>query len=385
MDPRRRRPRRVAELKAAARGNEEARLDRQRRIPDAAIRRRRKTVGEEQRPPGDGPLRCAGGGAVHAAGGAEAERVRALLREIRLPDGFRVGLHALAPGARHMAVAPAGGVLFVGSRADRVWAVLGRDGGGRVEEVRAFAPGLRFRAPNGPWLDAGGTLFVPELNRVRAFPAAIERLGEEGPAAAEVVPEGALVPEAELAPSAGAEPNHALRVCRVYRVGPDGRLYVALGQPHDVPAPGKLALYGRLGLGGIVRMERDGGGREIFARGVRNGVGLTFRPGTRELWFTGTDPDGLGDDLPPGEVNRADGPGLHFGFPGTPAGACAPRSTSGASRRPGRSSRRWRRRRTRPTSGWPSTTPASSPPGTAARCSTPSAAPRCPPRRWARG
>jgi glucose/arabinose dehydrogenase len=68
-------------------------------------------------------------------------------------------------------------------------------------------------------------------------------------------------------------------------------------------------------MGGIVRMDRGGGDREVYARGVRNSVGLAFRPGTDELWFTDTDPNGLGDDLPPGEVNRADGPGQHFGFP----------------------------------------------------------------------
>ena len=62
-------------------------------------------------------------------------------------------------------------------------------------------------------------------------------------------------------------------------------------------------------------MGRDGKDREVFARGIRNSVGLAFRPGTGELWFTDTDPNGLGDDLPPGEVNRADRPGLHFGFP----------------------------------------------------------------------
>src|SRR3954447_20484255 len=108
---------------------------------------------------------------------------------------------ALAPGARHMAVAPAAGggsaVVFVGTRTDRVWAVLDRDGDGRAEEVRAFAPGLRFRAPNGPCLDPDGTLFVPELNRARAFPAAAARLDQETPAAVEVVLEGSLVPESE--------------------------------------------------------------------------------------------------------------------------------------------------------------------------------------------
>ena len=243
-------------------------------------------------------------------GGPEAERIREVLRGIRLPEGFRIALHALVPGARHMAVAPApaggGVVIFVGTRTDRLWAVLDRDGDGRAEEVRAFAPGLHFEMPNGPCFAPDGTLFVPELNRVRAFPGAAARLGEEAPAAVELVPPGGLVPAEE------ALPNHGARVCRV---GPDGKLYVSLGQPHDVPPAEKVALYERLGIGGVVRMDRDGRNREVFARGIRNSVGLAFRPGTGELWFTDTDSNGLGDDLPPGEINRADAPGRHFGFP----------------------------------------------------------------------
>jgi glucose/arabinose dehydrogenase len=113
-------------------------------------------------------------------------------------------------------------------------------------------------------------------------------------------------------PAEEALPNHALRVCGV---GPEGRLHLALGQPYDVPPPEKLPLYERLGIGGILRMDRDGQNREVFARGIRNSVGVAFRPGTQELWFTDTDSNGLGDDLPPGEINRAAAPGLHFGFP----------------------------------------------------------------------
>ena len=245
-------------------------------------------------------------------GGPEAERIREVLRGIRLPEGFRIALHALVPGARHMAVTPAGTgggvVVFVGTRTDRVWAVLDRDGDGRAEAVRAFAPGLRFEMPNGPCFAPDGTLFVPELNRVRAFPGAAARLGEEAPATAEVVPQGHLVPASE------ESLNHGARVCRV---GPDGKLYVSLGQPHDVPPAEKVALYERLGIGGVVRMGPDGRNREVFARGIRNSVGLAFRPGTGDLWFTDTDTDsnGLGDDLPPGEINSADVPGRHFGFP----------------------------------------------------------------------
>jgi glucose/arabinose dehydrogenase len=98
-------------------------------------------------------------------------------------------------------------------------------------------------------------------------------------------------------------------------IGPDNKLYITLGQPFNVPAPEKLTLYDKWGIGGIIRMDRDGKNREVFARGVRNSVGMDFNPGDGTLWFTDNQVDGMGDDIPPGELNRAPRPGMHFGFP----------------------------------------------------------------------
>ena len=54
----------------------------------------------------------------------------------------------------------------------------------------------------------------------------------------------------------------------------------------------------------ITRMNPDGSGREIVARGVRNTVGFDWHPQTKELWFTDNGRDMLGDDVPPDELNR---------------------------------------------------------------------------------
>jgi glucose/arabinose dehydrogenase len=62
-------------------------------------------------------------------------------------------------------------------------------------------------------------------------------------------------------------------------------------------------------------MNPDGSEFEAYARGIRNSVGFAWHPLTDELWFTDNNRDLLGDNEPPGELNKADKPGLHFGFP----------------------------------------------------------------------
>ena len=49
--------------------------------------------------------------------------------------------------------------------------------------------------------------------------------------------------------------------------------------------------------------------------GVRNSVGHDFHPVTGELWWTDNQVDGMGDDIPPGEINRQTVAGQHFGHP----------------------------------------------------------------------
>ena len=68
-------------------------------------------------------------------------------------------------------------------------------------------------------------------------------------------------------------------------------------------------------FGTITRINADGSGREIIARGIRNTVGFDWHPETGELWFTDNGGDGLGDDFPGDELNRMTGAGQHFGFP----------------------------------------------------------------------
>src|SRR3546814_8226623 len=76
-----------------------------------------------------------------------------------------------------------------------------------------------------------------------------------------------------------------------------------------------MELYTQHGLGGIIRINTDGTGRGVYTYGVRNSVGHDFNPANGELWFTDNQVDGMGDDIPPGELNRQTSKGQHFGFP----------------------------------------------------------------------
>jgi glucose/arabinose dehydrogenase len=238
--------------------------------------------------------------------GAKADALKKNLARIKLPPGFKISLYAIVPDARHIAVGPQGVVTFVGTRKSKVWAVTDRDKDRVADEVKEFAPSIAFTLPNGVCFSKDGFLFIAEQNRVLLFPAA--EFFYEGPDVAAFV----VVKQGELIPREEESYNHTARVCRV---GPDDKLYITLGQPFNVFAPAKMDLYKKAGIGGIIRMTREGKDREVFAWGVRNSVGMDFNPRDRSLWFTDNQVDGMGDNQPPGEINRADRPGMNFGFP----------------------------------------------------------------------
>ena len=74
--------------------------------------------------------------------------------------------------------------------------------------------------------------------------------------------------------------------------GPDGKLYVNLGEglrPSDAQKDDVLA-------GKIIRMNMDGSGVEVYAKGFRNPFGADWRPGYDELYVTDNGADS-GDRL----------------------------------------------------------------------------------------
>ena len=239
--------------------------------------------------------------------GKNADAIRENLKRVVLPAGFKIDLYAIVPDARHMAVAPSTNMLFVGTRKSAVWAVTNRNSGDAATEVKQFAPSLKFTQPNGVCWTKDGFLVVVEHNRVLSFPAAEFFYEGADVAVSEVVPQGKLIPVEN------ESYNHGARVCRV---GKDGMLYIALGQPFNVPPREKLKEFTQWGIGGIIRMDPfSGAKREVYATGIRNSVGIEFNPKNNELWFTDNQTDGMGDEIPAGEINRATKKGQFFGYP----------------------------------------------------------------------
>ena len=64
----------------------------------------------------------------------------------------------------------------------------------------------------------------------------------------------------------------------------------------------------------VLRFTPDGGDRHVVATGIRNCVGLGFRPGTNDLYCSTNERDALGDNLVPDYFTRV-ADGQFFGWP----------------------------------------------------------------------
>ena len=227
--------------------------------------------------------------AIAAEGGIKLDR-------IRLPAGFQIQIYARdLPNARSMALGP-GGVLFVGTRkAGKVYAVLDVDQDGVADESFVLVEGLNM--PNGVAFRRG-SLYVAEVDRILRFDKAEQRPKE-------------VIDPVVINNSFPRDQHHGWKYIAF---GPDGMLYVPVGAPCNVCEKNDPR------YASIMRLNADGSGLEVVARGIRNTVGFDWHPETRELWFTNNGRDWMGDDLPPDTLHRISRKGQHFGFPYCHAG-----------------------------------------------------------------
>jgi len=174
-------------------------------------------------------------------------------------------------------------------RAGRVLALPDDNKDGRADGTVPVVEGLDL--PHGlAFLD--GQLYVAETGRVVRYdydPATRRVRG--GPTV--------IVPDL---------PARGSHWSRTIVIGPDRKLLVSVGSTCnscEEKDPRRAAIY---------RYDLDGRNGAPFATGLRNAVGLAFRPGTAELWATVNGRDWLGDDRPGEYVTRVEDGGF-YGWP----------------------------------------------------------------------
>jgi glucose/arabinose dehydrogenase len=216
-------------------------------------------------------------------------------KPVSLPPGFAISVYVDGLNdPRFLTIGP-DDQLYVAERgAGRILRLPDREGDGQLDEIEVVAEGLA--RPSSLDFYQDGSLYVGETTRVL-------RLSDPDEAGAFQKSE-VVIPNL---PSGG----HSTRTVLF---SPDfTSLFVSIGSSCNV------CLEDDERRAAIVRYNPDGTEEEVFARGLRNAVGLAFHPGTGELWATNNGRDLLGDDLPPETIYEIK-EGGDYGWPGCHAG-----------------------------------------------------------------
>jgi glucose/arabinose dehydrogenase len=216
-----------------------------------------------------------------------------------VPPGFRVDVfaHDLL-GPRLMRVSPSGDLFVAESQAGRVRVLRAADGTHAVERDSIFASGLdrpfgiAFYPP-GPdpqWV------YVADTNDVVRFPYRNGDVTARGPAQT-------IVPTLT-----GARQGHWTRDVAFSLDG--RRMFVSVGSASNV-AEGDSDERDRAD---VLVFDPEGHGKQVYASGIRNCVGLAVHASTGDVWCSTNERDGLGDDLVPDYLTRVR-PGGFYGWP----------------------------------------------------------------------
>ena len=214
---------------------------------------------------------------------------------IALPPGFVISVFAQGLSAPRMLAVGPDGHLYVAERgADRIIRLPDADGDGLADGIDVVAGDIN--APSSLAFYQDGSLYVGLTARILRFSA---------PDSTGVFQQRETIIEG--LPTQGHNTRTVL-------FSPDGSdLYVSIGSSCNVCEEEDLR------RAAIVRYNPDGSEEEIYASGLRNAVGMTFRPETTELWATNNGRDMLGDDLPPETVYQI-AAGSDYGWPRCHAG-----------------------------------------------------------------
>lgn len=210
------------------------------------------------------------------------------LEKIKLPAGFKIEVYAEIKNARSMTVSP-DGTVFVGTNKENVYAIPDNNHDGKADKDYEIAS--KMNAPNGVAFK-DGSLFIGTISTLYRLDNIEQNLANPG--SPKMVYDKYPTDE-----------HHGFKFIAF---GPDGKLYVPIGAPCNICEPKPI-------YASMTRINADGTGFEMYAKGIRNTVGFDWNPKNNDLWFTDNGRDLLGDDQPNDELNIANKPGLNFGFP----------------------------------------------------------------------
>jgi glucose/arabinose dehydrogenase len=223
--------------------------------------------------------------------------------QLRVPPGFKIDLFARGfRDPRFLLTAPNGDIFVVESHADRIKVLRDTKGGSKPTTTEIFTDrdlnepfGIAFYPPgNDPQF-----LYVANTDGVIRFPYRNGDFKARGPA--EKL--GARLSPGGLLPGGG-------HWTRDIVFSPNGeKMYVSIGSRSNNSDDRADANRAR-----IFEFNPDGTGQKVYAWGIRNAVGIAFRPGTNELWMSTNERDDLGEDLPPDYVSSVN-PGGFYGWP----------------------------------------------------------------------
>jgi glucose/arabinose dehydrogenase len=203
---------------------------------------------------------------------AHAEKTRFDLTQLKTPPGFHISVFAAeVDGARMMVFSPGGVLLVSESGESKVVALPDPKHAGKAARTATVLSGLN--EPHGLAFYEG-KLYVAENDKVRRYDWDDTSLRASNPKAL-----------ADLPGSGG----HSTRSLLFH----GGKMYVSAGSSCNVcieKDPRRAA---------VLEFNPDGSGQKIFAKGLRNAVGLAVNPKTDTVWVTVNGRDWLGDDLPP--------------------------------------------------------------------------------------
>src|SRR6266480_5430052 len=212
--------------------------------------------------------------------------------QLRVPTGFKIDLYAGGfRDPRFLLTAPNGDIFVTESRANQIKVLRDSKNTGKPETIETFAEqdlnkpfGIAFYPPgNDPQF-----LYVANTDGVIRFPYRNGDLKARGPAQKL----GAHLSPGGLLPGGG-------HWTRDIVFSPDGKkMYVSVGSRSNNSDDKADEDRAR-----IFELNADGTDQKVYAWGIRNAVGIAFRPGTNELWMSTNERDDIGEDLPPDYIS----------------------------------------------------------------------------------